>query len=114
MLLKKLNSGKAPDINGFTSEILKCGGENMITMLHQLMTHFWEKNSVPQEWIDAVLVSLFKSGVRDQCGNFRGISLLSIIGKILARVLLDRLNTHIAPNVISESQCGFRPNRGTV
>ena len=60
-----------------------------------------------------VLVSLHKSGAHDQCGNFRGISLLSIIGKVIARILLDRLNTRIAPNVISESQCGFRPNRGT-
>ena len=111
--IKKLNSGKAPDMNGFTAEILKCGGDNMISMLHQLMTHFWEKGSVPQEWVDALLVSLYKSGGQDICGNFRGISLLSIIGKVLARIQLDRLNTHIAPNVISESQCGFRPNRGT-
>ena len=111
--VKKLNSNKAPDINGFTSEILQCGGLDMIQMLHQLISYYWEKDSVPQEWIDAVLVSLHKSGAHDQCGNFRGISLLSIIGKVLARILLDRLNTRIAPNVISESQCGFRPNRGT-
>ena len=111
--IKKLNSGKAPDINGFTAEILKSGGENMISMLHKLMSHFWEEGSVLQEWVDALLVSLFKSGSQDICGNFRGISLLSIIGKVLARIQLDRLNTHITPNVVSESQCGFRPNRGT-
>ena len=111
--VKKLNSGKAPDMNGFTAEILKSGGANMHSMLHHLMTHFWEKESVPQEWVDALLVSLFKSGGHDVCGNFRGISLLSIVGKVLARIQLDRLNTHITPNVVSESQCGFRPNRGT-
>ena len=111
--VKKLNSGKAPDANGFTAEILKCGGENMISMLHILMTHFWEEGLVPQDWVDALLVSLFKSGSQDICGNFRGISLLSIVGKVLARIQLDRLNTHITPNVVSESQCGFRPNRGT-
>ena len=31
---------------------------------------------VSHEWIDATVVSLFKSGLRDVCGNFRGISLL--------------------------------------
>ena len=31
--VSKLNSGKAPDINGFTAEIVKSGGENMITLL---------------------------------------------------------------------------------
>ena len=111
--VSKLNSGKAPDINGFTAEIVKSGGDNMIEMLNHLMSHYWDKGSVPQEWIDAVLVNLHKSGGQDICGNFRGISLLSIIGKVLARIQLGRLNTHIVPNVVSESQCGFRPNRGT-
>ncbi|MEE8289810.1 MAG: reverse transcriptase family protein, partial [Nitrosomonadaceae bacterium] len=111
--VKKLNSGKAPDMNGLTAELLKSGGEAMITMLHTLMLHYWKMESVPQDWVDAILVSLYKSGQRDQCGNFRGISLLSIAGKVLARILLDRLNEHISPYVISESQCGFRPNRGT-
>ena len=69
-------SGKAPDVNGFTAEILKSGGENMISMLHIFMTHFWGKGSVPQDWIDALLVSLFKSGSQDICGNFRGIFFL--------------------------------------
>ena len=111
--IRKLNNGKAPDINGLTAEVIKSGGDSMVNMLHQLVCHHWEKGSVPQEWIDAVLVSLYKSGGQDICGNFRGISLLSVIAKVLARVQLDRLNTHIVPNVVSESQCGFRPNRGT-
>ena len=111
--MRKLNSGKAPDVNGFTAEIVKSGGEYMTEMIHNLMSHYWEKESVPQEWIDAILVSLHKSGGQDTCGNFRGISLLSIVGKVLARIQLDRLNTHIVPNIVSESQCGFRPNRGT-
>ncbi|XP_076038136.1 uncharacterized protein LOC143023492 [Oratosquilla oratoria] len=47
------------------------------------------------------------------CGNYRGISLLSIVGKTFARVLLDRL-LKLAEKVIPEFQCGFRPQRGTV
>ena len=85
----------------------------MTKMLIHLICHHWEKGSVPQEWIDAVLVSLYKSGGQDKWNNFTGISLLSVIGKVLDRVQLDRLNTHIVPNVVSESQCGFCPNRGT-
>ena len=39
----------------------------------------------------------------------RGISLLSTAGKILARVLLNRLSDHVGlSNIIPESQCGFR------
>ena len=49
------------------------------------------------------------------CDNHRGISLLSIAGKILAKILLNRLNTHLdQAGLIPESQCGFRKDRGTI
>ena len=47
--------------------------------------------------------------------NHRGISLLSITGKILARVLLNRLNEHIEQSGrLPESECGFRKDKGTI
>ncbi len=43
-----------------------------------------------------------------------GISLLAMAGKILARVLLNRLIIHLVQGLLPESQCGFRGGRGTV
>ena len=58
---------------------------------------------------------LYKNkGDKSVCDNHRGISLLSIAGRILARVLLNRIIEHLADSVVSESQCGFRKNRGTI
>ena len=54
---------------------------------------------------------LFKKGDRKDGENYRGISLLAIVGKILSRVLLNRLNEHISQNVLPETQCGFRSGR---
>ena len=34
--------------------------------------------------------------------------------QIFARILLNRLSTHITPEVVPETQCGFRGNRSTV
>ena len=49
------------------------------------------------------------------CDNHRGISLLSIAGKALARVLFNRLHKHLEQSgLLSESQCGFRKDRGTI
>ena len=49
------------------------------------------------------------------CDNHRGISLLSIAGKTLARVLLNRFNEHLEQSgLLPESQCGFRKDRGTI
>ena len=63
---------------------------------------------------DASIIHLYKrKGNRSQCDNHRGISLLSIAGKILARVVLNRLTTEVIDKVYPESQCGFRSGRGT-
>ena len=70
---------------------------------------------MPQELKDAAIVHLYKrKGNRQSCDNHRGISLLSIAGKILARVLLNRLIVHLENGLLPESQCGFRKERGTV
>ena len=64
---------------------------------------------------EAVVVSLYKNkGKKSDCSNYRGITLLSIAGKILGGVLLNRLILTIAKENTSESQCGFRSDRGTV
>ena len=73
----------------------------------------WRKEAIPH---DATIIHLFKrKGNPQVCDNHRGISLLSIAGKILARVLLNRLNEHLEQSgLLPESQCGFRKNRGTI
>jgi len=48
-----------------------------------------------------------RKGDKTSCDNHRGISLPCIARKILARVILNRLITHIADSIIPESQCGF-------
>ena len=70
---------------------------------------------MPPDLRDATIVTLYKNkGSRADCGNYRGISLLSIAGKILARIMLNRLIIAIAKDNLPESQCEFRPNRSTV
>ena len=76
----------------------------------------WRKEAIHQELKDATIIHLFKrKGNPQVCDNHRGISLLSVAGKILARVLLNRLNEHLERSgLLPESQCGFRKNRGTI
>ena len=61
------------------------------------------------------LMPLYKSkGKRSDCDNHRGITLLVSVGKVLAWVLLNRLQEEICPVVVSESPCGFRSGRRCV
>ncbi|KAL8566845.1 hypothetical protein ACOMHN_052243 [Nucella lapillus] len=74
----------------------------------------WKQERLLQEFRDATIVHIYKrKGNRQSCDNHRGISLLSIAGKILARVLLNRLLEHLEQGLLPESQCGFRTGRGT-
>ena len=112
--VRKTNSHKAPGIDGLPAEVYKYGGDQLLEKLTSLFTLCWSKGEVPVDLRDAVIVSLYKNkGEKSDCSNYRGVTLLSTAGKILARVLLDRLIPAIAEEVLPESQCGFRANRGT-
>ena len=114
--IKQLTSGKAPGADGIPPDIFKHGGTCIAEELLRLFTLIWEEGKVPQDFRDADLVHLYKNkGDSKCCDNHRGISLLCIVGKIFARLQLNRLSDHIYNmGLIPESQCGFRPGRGTV
>ena len=109
-----LSNGKSPGEDGIPAEIFKHGGEVLITRLHSLYCHIWRDEEVPQQLKDALIVTIFKrKGSRSECGNHRGISLLSSCSKILTKILQIRLVNSILDENVSESQCGFRGYRGT-
>ena len=113
--IKDLTSGKSAGGDCIPPEIFKHGGPALEEQLLKLFTKIWEEGEVVQAFKDADIVHLYKNkGDRYCCDNHRGISLLCIAGKILARLMLNRLIKHIEKiGLIPESQCGFRPNRGT-
>ena len=82
----------------------------------ELFHIMWRKEAIPQEFKDATIIHLFKrKGNPQLCGNHRGVSLLSIAEKVLATVLLNRLNEHLEQSgLLPESQCGFRKDKGTI
>ena len=67
---------------------------------------------VSVDWVIACMVPLYKGkGDMYECGNFRGISPLSVVGKVYGRVLINRIRDK-TENVIAEVQGDFRRGRG--
>ena len=67
--------------------------------------------TVPQDFRDALIFTVYKrKGDGAECWNHRGISLLAIADKVLAKIVLNRLK-FISEEVLPESQCGFRQGR---
>ena len=114
--VQQLSSGKAPGADVIPAEVYKAGGLPMAEKLTELFHCTWRKEAIPQEFKDASIIHLYKrKGNPQVCDNHRDISLLSIAGKILAKILLNRLNVHLdQTGLIPESQCGFRKDRGAI
>ena len=110
--IDSLASGKASD--GIPPGLIKHCKTALLHSLHVLLCQCWQEGSVPQEMRDAKIITLFKNkGERSECNNYRGISLLSVSGKVFAKVILIRLQK-LSERVYPESQCGFRAGRSTI
>ena len=110
--LGKLKNGKAAGTSCILPEMLKAGRENkdFVGMIAELVRTAWEEKCVPQEWVDAILVPNPKKENLHRCDNWRGITLLEVVGKVMARVVQERLQ-RVAEEKLPESQCGFRRRR---
>ena len=110
--LNETKGGKAPGMDGVRVEMLKEGGVTVLEWLVRLFNICFMLSIVPVDWVIACMVPLYKGkGDMYECSNFRGISLLSVVGKVYGRVLINRIRD-TTEKVIAEVQGGFRRGRG--
>ena len=114
--IQYLSSGKAPGTDAIPAKVYKAGGHPMAEKLTKLFQCMWRKDAIPQDFKDASINHLYnRKGNPQVCNNYKGISLLPIAEKIVAQILLNRLNAHLdQAGLIPESQCGIRKVRGTI
>ena len=110
---KSTKLGKNPCLDGVQPEVLVHGGNTLKSFLFAIISMFWVTENIPSEVTDPNITILFKKGDRSQCGNYRGISLLSVVGKVFANILLQRLK-RIADKFYPQSRSGYRENRSTI
>ena len=111
--LAKMKKRKSGGKSGILPELILYGGPELWDRMVRLMKQVWEDGSVVRDWQDAVVVPIPKKGDLRCCDNWRGISLLDVVGKVLSRIVKERLEV-IADRVLPESQSGFRKGRGCV
>ena len=106
--INKLKNHKAPGEDNIPAELIKHGGVQLWTRLHQIIVMVWEEEKLPEEWLMRLLIPIHKKGSRSDCENYRGICLLNVSYKILAVILYDRLAVYT-----EEIIGGFRTGRST-
>ena len=62
----------------------------LVSLLEQLFSVVWHEEAVPRQWREDLTVNLFKKGEREDPGNCRGITLLSVVQKVFCKVLNNR------------------------
>ena len=73
-----------------------------------------QSGSVPMEWKAAKIIPLFKSGSMVELDNYRPISILPVLSKILERIVYKQLLSHLENNgLLSSLQFGFRSKGST-
>ena len=76
-------------------------------MLYSLFDEIWEKEEIPAEWKECYLIKIAKKGDLSRCGNFRGITLVSVPGKVLYRIIMERTKGEV-DKTVREEQVAFR------
>ena len=109
--IRALKPGKSPGPDSVTPEMLKFGGEACATKVHELIGHIWRTETFPSDLKNGTIVPVHKKNDEANCANYRGISLLSIVGKVLMIIIRRRITPHREATG-SEEQAGFRQGRG--
>ena len=110
--INKLKKGKAAGPDQIPPEALKADASVTADLLFPLFAKIWNDGEFPKDWKEGHLVKLPKRGDLSNCNNYRGITLLSIPGKVFNRIILERVKTATDPQ-LRDQQAGFRKNRST-
>ena len=113
--INQLKNGRSGGPDKFLNEFFIHGAVALLPYLYSLFNKIFQLGYFPESWSEGYIVPLHKKGKLDDVNNFRGITLLSIMGKLFSRILNNRLTEWAEEYyVYIEAQAGFRECMGTV
>ena len=116
--LRSMANDKATGPDELPAELLKLGlsdsSHEILLAFHGIIVAVWMTAEVPQEWKYATIKVLHKKKDRTECSNCRGLSLVAHAGKVILKIVADRLGDFCEETgILPKEQCGFRPQRST-
>ena len=114
--IKSLKNGKAVGIDEVRNEFIKHSSPQLISIFCKLFNKVLDTGIVPEQWVQGIIIPIHKGkGDIDQCDNYRGITLLSCVGKAFTSILNKRLTNFIEDNhILLANQAGFRKKHSTL
>ena len=87
----------------------------MLPLYTKIFNLVFDTGKIPDKWVEGYIVPIYKNkgDVMDP-DNYRGITLLSCMGKLLTSILNNKLNDYLSRyEILGEEQAGFRKHYGT-
>jgi hypothetical protein len=110
--LSELNVNKGPGDDGILSSIVKLFSNGLkFPLLH--IFNLSLSSGKMEKWKDSFLVPIFKTGKRNDNGNYRGVAILSCFAKLFEVIVYSRVFFSVK-SIITPHQHGFFSGRSTV
>jgi len=97
--IKHLKSNKASGLDNLPPEIFKTYPHTVAIILEPLLKKVWESGQILSEWKQGLIIKLPKKRDLTECRNWRGITLLNTICKVLAIIIYNRLKEEMEPKM---------------
>ena len=112
--LSSLDPTKSSGCDGIGSKLIKHCAIALYLPLHHLFSVSLSKQCIPHEWKCHSITPIFKSGDKSQVINYRPISLLCIVSKVLEHLIFIKISKFITTNnIFYHHQFGFRQHHST-
>ena len=114
-LINKLKNNKSSGMDNIINEFLKYSPENYKKLLVKLFNIILKTGIIPTEWCISFISPIYKNkGEKSDPNNYRGISIISCLGKLFTALINERLTKFADLNeIIGEEQAGFRAGYST-
>ena len=107
-----LRSDSAAGPDKIHPKLLKAAPEEVAIPLAMIFKKSLESSQIPMDWKTATVVPIYKKGPKGDPGNYRPVSLTSVPGKLLEKIIKKKLVDYLeSNNLIKDSQHGFTAGR---
>ena len=109
--MERLDPIKAPGPDHIPTKVIKLCANVIAPVLQIIYSQSLKYATLPQDWLSADITPVFKKGNRSTAANYRPISLMSVLCKVMEHIIFHHIMSYFTSlNILNPLQHGFRPN----
>ena len=114
-LIQSLPLNKASGLDGISAKLLKEAGPIISASLTYIINRSLPTGIFPNDWKVAIVTPIYKDDIKTNPNNYRPISLLPIVSKLIERIAFNQLYAFLMRHdLLADAQSGFRPCHSTL